>query len=312
MGSTGLVTTDVDRAAECLRRGGLVAIPTETVYGLGADADNERAVERIFAVKARPAGHPLIVHIPGPADLPAWAAEVPPPAELLAETCWPGPLTLLLPRAARVIDAVTGGRDTVGLRAPAHPLAQELLARTGLGIAAPSANRFGRVSPTTAGHVLADLGALLDPAIDVILDGGPAPIGVESTIVDCTTEPPQLLRPGGIPTEDVERLLDLGLAPASGSARAPGMLTAHYSPAAKVVLVADRRAADELARRLDGEGHRVVVLDFGTDLVTYARQLYQSLRDADAAGADHVVAVLPPPQGLGHAIRDRLEKAAAS
>ena len=311
MGSIGLVTTDVDRAAGCLRRGGLVAIPTETVYGLGADADDERAVGRIFAVKARPAGHPLIVHISGPADLPAWAADVPPTAELLAGTCWPGPLTLLLPRAGRVSDAVTGGRDTVGLRAPAHPLTQELLDRAGRGIAAPSANRFGRVSPTTAGHVLADLGAFLDPATDVILDGGPAPIGVESTIVDCTTEPPQLLRPGGIPTEDIERLLDLGLAPASGGARAPGMLTTHYSPAATVVLAADRRAAGELATGLEGDGHKVAVLDFDDDLVAYARQLYQSLRDADAAGADHIVAVLPPAQGLGHAIRDRLEKAAA-
>jgi L-threonylcarbamoyladenylate synthase len=145
----------------------------------------------------------------------------------------------------------------------------------------------------------------------VILDGGPSPIGVESTIVDCTTEPPQLLRPGGIPTEDVERLLDLGLARASGGARAPGMLASHYSPAATVVPAADRRQAGALAATLEGQGHRVAVLDFGDDLVTYARQLYQSLRDADAAGADHVVAVLPPARGLGHAIRDRLEKAAA-
>jgi L-threonylcarbamoyladenylate synthase len=288
-----------------------VAIPTETVYGLGADADDAHAVGRIFAVKARPAGHPLIVHVAGPADLPAWAAEVPPAAELLAEVCWPGPLTLLLPRAGRVIDAVTGGRDTVGLRAPAHRLTQELLARTGRGIAAPSANRFGRVSPTTAGHVLADLGPYLDLATDVILDGGPAPIGVESTIVDCTTEPPQLLRPGGIPREDIERLLDLGLAPASGGPRAPGMLRTHYSPAAAVVLAADRGEADGIVAGLERDGHRVAVLDFGDDLATYAQQLYQALRDADAAGATHVVAVLPPAQGLGHAIRDRLQKAAA-
>jgi L-threonylcarbamoyladenylate synthase len=311
MGSHGLVTTDVDRAADRLRRGGLVAIPTETVYGLGADADDAGAVRRIFAVKGRPASHPLIVHITGTAALSDWAADVPPAAEVLAGTCWPGPLTLLLPGAARVIDAVTGGRDTVGLRAPAHPLTQDLLARTGCGIAAPSANRFGRVSPTTAGHVLADLGALLSPTSDVILDGGPSPIGVESTIVDCTTDPPQLLRPGGIPTEDVERLLDAALEPALGPARAPGMLAAHYSPAATVVLAADRTAADVLVTGLEAEGHEVAVVDFGDDLVGYARQLYQSLRDADAAGADHVVAVLPPARGLGHAIRDRLQKAAA-
>jgi L-threonylcarbamoyladenylate synthase len=306
-----LVTTDVERAVRCLVRGGLVVIPTETVYGLGADADDERAVGRIFTVKGRPVGHPLIVHVTGTAALPEWAAHVPPAAELLAGTCWPGPLTLLVPRAGRVIDAVTGGRDSVGLRAPAHPLTQALLARTGRGIAAPSANPFGRVSPTTAQHVLADLGPGLDPATDVVLDGGPSPIGVESTIVDCTTEPPQLLRPGGIPTEDIERLLDLGFAPATGDARAPGMLAAHYAPAATVVLAPDRRSADALADGFEHDGHRVAVVDFGDDLVAYARQLYQSLRDADATGADRVVAVLPPAQGLGHAIRDRLQKAAA-
>jgi L-threonylcarbamoyladenylate synthase len=307
-----LVTTDVSRAVECLTRGGLVAIPTETVYGLGADADDADAVARIFAVKDRPVDHPLIVHIRDARELGAWAAEVPAPAELLAATCWPGPLTVLLPRAARVLDAVTGGRDSVGLRAPAHPLTQELLARAGRGIAAPSANPFGRVSPTTAPHVLADLGDALDPARDVILDGGPSPIGVESTIVDCTTDPPQLLRPGGIPREDIERLLDVGLAPAAGPSRAPGMLAAHYSPAATVVLAGDRRHADEVIAGFEASGLRTRMLDFGDDLVEYARGLYQSLRDADAAGMERVVAVLPPPRGLGHAIRDRLQKAAAA
>jgi L-threonylcarbamoyladenylate synthase len=307
-----LVTTDVSRAVECLTRGGLVAIPTETVYGLGADADDADAVARIFAVKDRPVDHPLIVHIRDARELGAWAAEVPAPAELLAATCWPGPLTVLLPRAARVLDAVTGGRDSVGLRAPAHPLTQELLARAGRGIAAPSANPFGRVSPTTAAHVLADLGDALDPARDVILDGGPSPIGVESTIVDCTTDPPQLLRPGGIPREDIERLLDVGLAPAAGPSRAPGMLAAHYSPAATVVLAGDRRHADEVIAGFEASGLRTRMLDFGDDLVEYARGLYQSLRDADAAGMERVVAVLPPPRGLGHAIRDRLQKAAAA
>jgi L-threonylcarbamoyladenylate synthase len=306
-----LVTQDIERAAACLGRGGLVAIPTETVYGLGADADDEQAVARIFAVKGRPAGHPLIVHVRDVAALDEWAAHVPPAAALLAETCWPGPLTLLLPRAERVIDAVTGGRDIVGLRVPAHPMTLELLDRSGRGIAAPSANLFGRVSPTTADHVLADLGAQLDPSTDVILDGGPSPIGVESTIVDCTADPPELLRPGGIPQEDVERLLDLGLAPATGGARAPGMLAAHYSPMATVVLAPDRAGADRLAAGFEAEGLRVRTIDFGDDLVRYARQLYQSLRDADAEGADRIVAVLPPARGLGHAIRDRLEKAAA-
>ncbi len=260
-------------------------------------------------MKDRPADHPLIVHIE-PAWLRDWADDVPATAATLAAACWPGPLTLLLPRASRVPDAVTGGRDTVGLRAPAHPLTQRLLTVTGLGIAAPSANRFGRVSPTTARHVRDDLGAFLDPARDVILDGGPAPIGVESTIVDCTTDPPQLLRPGGIPTEDVERLLDLAVVAPTGPSRAAGMLASHYAPRAQVVLVADRAAADRRTTDLEREGLRVAVIDHGADLVGYARDLYAELRAADAAGAQRIVAVLPAARGLGHAIRDRLTKAA--
>jgi len=304
------VTTDVGLAVSRLVAGGLVAIPTETVYGLGADADDAAAVDRIFAVKDRPRGHPLIVHIPLDA-LGEWAADVPPAAALLADACWPGPLTLLLPRAARVLDAVTGGRDTVGLRVPAHPLTQELLARSGRGIAAPSANRFGRISPTTAQHVLDDLGPYLDPGRDVVLDGGPSPIGVESTIIDCTTNPPQLLRAGGIPTEDVERLLDAVVADAAGPSRAAGMLASHYAPRATLALAPDGRAADGAAVEMERTGHRVVVIDHGDDLVTYARRLYAELRDADASGADRIVAVVPPPRGLGHAVRERLRKAAA-
>ncbi len=305
-----MLTTSVDAAASALVGGGLVAIPTETVYGLGADADDAAAVGRIFEVKGRPADHPLIVHVTL-GDVPQWVSEMPPPAEVLAATCWPGPLTLLLPRAARVLDIVTGGRDTVGLRVPAHPLTLELLARAGRGIAAPSANRFGRVSPTTARHVLDDLGPYLDPTRDVILDGGSSPIGVESTIVDCTTDPPQLLRPGGIPTEDIERLLDVALATGAGMPRAAGMLTSHYTPAAQVVLVDDAHQADDRAAALAAEGHDVTVLDVADDLVRYAHELYARLRYADAAGHDIVVAVRPPPHGLGHAIRDRLQKAAA-
>src|SRR5215218_2354310 len=300
-----LVTTDVELAGARLRAGGLVAIPTETVYGLAADASSSAAVARIFEAKGRPADHPLIVHLL-PAWLPDWAAAVPPAAAVLAAACWPGPLTLLLPRSPRVPDAVTGGRHAVGLRAPAHPLTEALLQRTGLAVAAPSANRFGRVSPTTAGHVVEDLGPFLDPTRDVILDGGPSPIGVESTIVDCTTDPPQLLRPGGIPTEDIERLLDLG------PSRAAGMQASHYAPAATVVLVPDRAAADDQAARLEREGRRVVVIDHDDDLVAYARDVYAELRAADTAGADRIVAVMPPPHGLGHAVRDRLTKAAAA
>ncbi|MGZ4793328.1 MAG: L-threonylcarbamoyladenylate synthase, partial [Ilumatobacteraceae bacterium] len=175
---------DIDRALRVLRGGGLVAIPTETVYGLAADASNAAAVQRIFAVKGRPVAHPLIVHLASAEQLAEWAATIPPAAALLADECWPGPLTLLVPRATHVLDVVTGGRSTVGVRVPAHPLTLELLAKFGGGLAAPSANRFGRVSPTTAEHVRADLG---DDVV-FVLDGGPCPIGVESTIVDCTVD----------------------------------------------------------------------------------------------------------------------------
>ena len=226
------MTADVDDAVDALRRGGLVAIPTETVYGLAADADNREAVQRIFAAKGRPERHPLIVHIATAGLLGEWVASVPEPAAVLADACWPGPLTLLLPRATRVLDVVTGGRDTVGIRVPAHPLTTELLERFGRGVAAPSANRFGHVSPTTAEHVRRDLG----DAVEVILDGGPCPVGVESTIVDCTVTPPQVLRPGAISAEQVAELLHGDVSPASGPSRAAGMLAAHYSPAARVLL----------------------------------------------------------------------------
>lgn len=306
-----LVTRDVARAAAALRAGGLVAMPTETVYGLGADATNAAAVARVFAVKGRPPGHPLIVHLPGADALDDWASDVPAPARELAAACWPGPLTMLVRRSARVIDEVTGGRDTVGLRVPAHPLALELLAAVGTGIAAPSANRFGRVSPTTARHVVDDLGDLLDPRRDVVLDGGPSPVGVESTIVDCTVTPPQVLRPGGIPVADVEAIIGLVASP-SGPSRAAGMLASHYAPRATVVLADSAGDASRRAAAATASGERVRVIDHTDDLVAYARRLYTDLRAADDEGITCLVAVLPPPEGLGHAIRDRLTKAAAA
>ncbi|MGE5210233.1 MAG: L-threonylcarbamoyladenylate synthase, partial [Acidobacteriota bacterium] len=232
-----LVTTDLGRAAAAIRRGGVVAMPTETVYGLAADATNAAAVARIFEIKARPADHPLIVHLADAGQLEDWAAVVPEPARLLVDAAWPGPLTIIVPRAEGVLDAVTGGRDTVGLRVPAHPVAHRLLVAVGVGLAAPSANLFGAVSPTTAGHVLDDLGDRLDPDRDVILDGGACPVGVESTIVDCAVSPPQILRAGGIPVEDVRRLLSGAVADASGPSRASGMLASHYAPRCAVRLV---------------------------------------------------------------------------
>ena len=299
------VGTSVDEALAVLRRGGLVAIPTETVYGLAADASNPAAVRRIFVAKGRPADHPLIVHVGRPEQLAAWAATVPPAAGVLADACWPGPLTLLVPRAAHVLDVVTGGRDTVGIRVPAHPLTEDLLLRFGGGLAAPSANRFGQVSPTTAAHVVADLG----DAVDYVVDGGACPVGVESTIVDCSVEPPQILRPGGIPTEQIDALLGGALAPASGPSRAAGMLAAHYAPRARVLLAASAQEAAALATEV---GPTAWVLDRTGDLVAYARHLYADLRGADERGVVTVVAVLPLAEGLGHAIRDRLAKAAAS
>jgi L-threonylcarbamoyladenylate synthase len=309
-----MITRDLDLALDRLRQGGLVAIPTETVYGLAADAEQPDAVRRIFDVKGRPADHPLIVHLGGIEAIDGW---IDPSAgerllgqvHALATACWPGPLTLLVPRGPRVLDAVTGGRPTVGIRVPAHPLTLELLDRFGGGLAAPSANRFGRVSPTTAAHVLADLAGHLDPASDVILDGGACPVGVESTIVDLTVSPPQVLRSGGIDAADVARILSVEVTGATGPSRASGMLAAHYAPLCEVVIVdhpAD--AATEVARRL-ARGERARLLDRTDDLVAAARELYADLRRADDDGLDALVAVLPPPDGLGHALRDRLVKA---
>jgi L-threonylcarbamoyladenylate synthase len=296
----------IDEAIAVLRRGGLVGIPTETVYGLAADASNEAAVRRIFAAKDRPADHPLIVHIASAEHLPEWAASVPSTAATLADACWPGPLTILLAKADRVLDVVTGGRPTVGVRVPAHPLTLRLLERFEGGLAAPSANRFGQVSPTTAQHVRDDLG----DAVDFVLDGGACPIGVESTIVDCTVSPPQILRPGGIPNEVIAQLLEHEPAAATGEARAGGMLVSHYAPKARVEIFETEIEARMRAANLTAKGQKVDLRDASTNLVETAQQLYTWLRDADAREVDALVAILPPPEGLGHAIRDRLTKAA--
>jgi L-threonylcarbamoyladenylate synthase len=307
----GLLSTDVGAAVACLRAGGLVAIPTETVYGLAADAEQPDAVARIYAVKGRPTDHPLIVHVADIDHLTGWVADISPAARVLGSTCWPGPLTMLVPRGPRAGDVVTGGRATVGVRAPAHPMTQDLLGRFGGGLAAPSANRFGRVSPTTADHVAADLAGLLEPGRDLVLDGGPCRIGVESTIVDLTTDPPQVLRAGAIGTEEIERLLGTDVAGASGPNRASGMLTAHYEPDCTVVPVEHRAEASERAARWRGDGRRVEVLDRTDDVVVAAQRLYADLRDADDRGVEVLVVVMPPAIGIGLAVRDRLTKAAA-
>jgi L-threonylcarbamoyladenylate synthase len=335
-----LASPDIADAVAVLRRGGLVAFPTETVYGLGADAANPAAVERIFAVKGRPRNHPLIVHLGEATAIKAWAAEVPPDAWILAEAFWPGPLTLILPRAPHVPDAVTGGVGTVGLRVPAQPLALELLDAFGGGIAAPSANRFGRVSPTTAIHVRADLGV----DVDLILDGGPCAVGVESTIVDLSRGVPRVLRFGGIGVEALAEVLghpvDARVAtggsgndphvesPASdfGAVPAPGMLPSHYAPEATVEVVAADSVAAR-ARALLAEDRRVGVLaprrieglPAGTDALppaggaaAYAQCLYQRLREADRRGLDVLLAVPPPENGIGAAVADRLRRAAST
>jgi L-threonylcarbamoyladenylate synthase len=300
-----LTTPDIPRAIALLRDGGLVVFPTETVYGLGADASNPTALRRLFAVKGRPVHHPVIVHLASAETIDDWASEVPDEARVLTDRFWPGPLTVILRRRARVLDEVTGGLPTVGLRVPAAPVALDLLAAFGGGLAAPSANRFGHVSPTTAQSVIDELG----DAVDLVLDGGPCRVGVESTIVELTGEAPTVLRPGAVTVAQLERALGRSVRPPEGPSRAPGMLPSHYAPNAAVEIV----AAEALAARteeLRQQGRRVVTIVPSADLDTDAHTLYARLREADAHGADVILAVLPEDEGIGAAIADRLRKAA--
>jgi L-threonylcarbamoyladenylate synthase len=262
------------------------------------------AVERIFSTKDRPTGHPLIIHVAHLEIAERWADLSSPAAQILATSCWPGPLTLLAERRPQVSDIVTGGRPTVGIRVPAHPLTQQLLAEHGGAIAAPSANRFGKVSPTTAQHVIDDIGEHLDPDRDLILDGGQCGVGVESTIIDITTTPAQLLRPGGISTETIAELIG-DVDEVSGPSRAAGMMASHYAPQTKMVLV---ERGDPLP---DMSSEEVYIIDCAQDLVKAAHELYSELRAADAAEVSLIVALMPPKEGLGNALRDRLTKAAA-
>jgi L-threonylcarbamoyladenylate synthase len=247
----------LQRAIAILKVGGVVAFPTETVYGLGADARNPAAVRRVFAIKGRPVDHPLIVHIASIDWLGFWAREVSAAALDLAQAFWPGPLTLVLPRRHHVSDAVTGSQDSVALRMPAHPMALQLIAATG-ALVAPSANRFGRISPTTAGHVRGELGK----AVNLVLDGGPCSVGVESTIVSLVGGVPRLLRPGGVALEQIEAVLGRPAERYSNGMRAPGLLRAHYAPATPLFIYAPADIA-AVAEGLLRQGQRVAVMTLG-------------------------------------------------
>jgi L-threonylcarbamoyladenylate synthase len=316
---------EIDRAVDLLRAGELVAFPTETVYGLGANAENEPAVRRLFAAKGRPVDHPVIVHLAEAAQINDWARDIPQAAWRLGEKFWPGPLTLILRRSLRALDVVTGGQDTVGLRVPSHPVARELLSKFGGGIAAPSANRFGRLSPTLAAHVRQELG----DAIPCILDGGPSQVGLESTIVDLTGEEPVLLRPGRITAQQIEQLLGEPLGNAGDSTtRTSGRLQSHYAPRARVVIVEPISLAAAMRQAEAAREKFAIVSDplvakaanvnqthwykLPADVTQRAQRLYIALRAADDAGyATIIVAHERDPQNQDAAIWDRLQKAAA-
>ena len=308
-------TDTVQSAAAALKAGSLVAFPTETVYGLGADAENAEAVARIYEVKGRPHDHPLIVHIASIDGLNDWAGDLPDYAIALARDFWPGPLTLVVNRSERAKDFITGNQNTVGLRVPAHNIAlgliQEFIKLGGKGIAAPSANRFGAVSPTNAQAVEEELAEYLQVQ-DIILDGGQSLVGVESTIVDCTGETPFILRLGAVTSEMIEESTGLiALTKENSEIRVSGSLDSHYSPKAKVVLDAIAEPGDGLIApdqipTPDG----VIRLASPRTIEGYARDLYAALRSADAQGIEVVVVLQPGGEGLAAAIRDRLKRSA--
>jgi L-threonylcarbamoyladenylate synthase len=299
-----IAATGTARAVSILLAGGTVAIPTETVYGLAAVCDDTAAVSRVYSAKNRPTGHPLIIHVDSP-GMAARYGELDPVALRLIDCFWPGPLTVLVPRRDTVPDVVTGGRDTVAIRMPAHAAALEIISACGRGLVAPSANRFGHVSPTTAAHVLEDL----DGLIDAVVDGGPCNVGLESTIVDCSDEL-QVLRAGAVTEADIADCTGVTPAGASGPERAPGMLASHYSPDARLVLCADEAACSAEQAALSLRGEKVCVIGPGLRTEEYASRLYALMRDAERSGADVIVALVPATDGLGAAVRDRLTRAA--
>ncbi|MDL2284353.1 threonylcarbamoyl-AMP synthase [Oxalobacter sp. OttesenSCG-928-P03] len=323
--------TEIYRAALALEAGQLVAFPTETVYGLGADAENPEAIAAIYAVKGRPSGHPLIVHLAEGADVTYWAEAIPDEAQKLIHAFWPGPLTLILKRASHIPPAVAGGQDTIGLRCPSHPVAQALLSafRDGKGgVAAPSANLFGHVSPTLAQHVRDEFGN--DSRLAVVLDGGQSDVGIESTILDLSriqTHGPVLLRPGKISAADIAGVI--GKVPAEADKAAPrasGTLQSHYAPHTPVVLVPAEKMADVL-KRLKDKGRRIAVMHYSplpdvpetsfsarrlmpSSVEAYSHNLYASLRALDEAGADMIVVENTPGNDAWVGVNDRLRRAA--
>jgi L-threonylcarbamoyladenylate synthase len=314
---------EIETAVQALRDGELVAFPTETVYGLGANAQNPAAVRKIFAVKGRPETHPVIVHLDSPRYLHRWVRDVPPGATRLAETFWPGPLTMVMPRAPNVHDVVTGGQDTIAIRVPAHPMAQQLLTAFGGGIAAPSANRYGRLSPTRAEHVREELG----DAVRVLLDGGECQLGLESTIVSFEGPNLRLLRPGSVTVAQLREVVgEVLVGPALESPRVPGGMPTHYAPQTPMTIVpagevdAQADAASQggrriavLAQRLPLRSHKYVTwINAGRRPEGYGRDLYTNLRTLDKAGCQRILVQAVPEGERWDAIRDRLLRAATS
>jgi L-threonylcarbamoyladenylate synthase len=314
---------DIENALQALRDGEVVAFPTETVYGLGANAQHAEAVRRIFELKQRPLTHPLIVHLDQTRYLHRWAAEVSAAAERLADAFWPGPLTLVLPRAANVLDIVTGGQPTVAVRVPSHPLAQQLLNAFGGGIAAPSANRYGRISATRPEHVREEFG----DAVRVVLDGGESKIGLESTIIDCSGATPRLLRLGSITLSQLRKIVpELEVGAAGDAPRVPGSSSSHYAPATPLEIV-PAGEIDYVAGKLSATGQRIAVLamrlplrtfervtwiNAGTRQEAYAHNLYANLRSLDSAGCARILVQDVPATESWAAVRDRLARAAAA
>lgn len=303
-----IISKDIDSALNALKSGELIGLPTETVYGLGADALNIEAVKKIFIAKGRPADHPLIVHIGSVEEIMFWAENIPDEAWTLAKHFWPGPMTLILKKKNHVPDIVTGGQKTIGLRVPNHPMALELLKKFGGGIAAPSANRFTKVSPTTAQHVADDL----KDSVDLILDGGPCEVGIESTIIDLSSKNISILRPGAVTAEDLKNILGFEVPLATKSeVKAPGQHEVHYSPQAKIIL-AQESEVDEVKEKLKKQNitHVKVWKTAQNNLNQMAKALYNEFRNADTQKIEVLIVIPPTNSGIGIAINDRLKRAA--